>query len=318
MTLSTVETKMPERSERLIIFEGPDGAGKSTAARQLAQDIGARYVHLGPFPRVKESLAWFYIEAMMPALLGYQAVVMDRCRYSEVPYGIANRGGKDRIGVRSRILDRIALRCQTSLVWCVPTWERVRENFIARRGEEYLNSTDKLRTVYDWYSGFASELPTIYVDPFEPIEGSFSAWLNEELELTASIAHPTNKATSGNIDGRVVLVGEGFGDTADHDPLYQSPFGSVSASGCSMWLARQLEAAGIEEHDLFWINANELDETVVRHNQKIIALGIVASEKTYSLGYRDFLFVQHPQAWRRFRSKEHYELIPVLKGILNG
>ena len=39
-------------SRELTIFEGPDGAGKTTLAKAYAELTGARYVHFGPLPRV--------------------------------------------------------------------------------------------------------------------------------------------------------------------------------------------------------------------------------------------------------------------------
>lgn len=312
--LISLDTKY---SKRLIIFEGPDGAGKTTLARRLANDIGARYVHLGPFPRVKTGLARLYIEAMLPALLGYEDTVMDRCWYSEVPYGIAYRGGVDRIEIRSRILERMAMRCETSLVWCVPPWGRVHDNFIARKGDEYLQNTQQLKTVYDWYNDACPGLPAIYANPFEAAEGSdFVEWLKDEIDLTKTTPHPLNKSTSGMLDAKVVLVGDNFSDPAEGDPLYQSPFSSFAPSSSSMWLARQLEAAGIEEKHLFWVNSDNFDE--VPEGRHIVALGTVAGEKLFSLGCKNFNFVQHPQAWRRFRSHQAYELIPVLKGLLEN
>ena len=84
---------MPSTSAKLTIFEGPDGGGKTTAAEKYAKETGAQYVHFGPLPHVKDSLARVYVEAMMPAILGLQDVVFDRSWLSEIPYGTAFRGG---------------------------------------------------------------------------------------------------------------------------------------------------------------------------------------------------------------------------------
>ena len=62
---------------RLTIFEGPDGSGKSTAAQAYAEATKAKYVHFPALPQVDKSLGRIYVEAMLPALLGYQDVVFD-------------------------------------------------------------------------------------------------------------------------------------------------------------------------------------------------------------------------------------------------
>src|SRR5882757_4772670 len=101
----------------LTIFEGPDGSGKTTAAKAFAAEMGARYVHLPQFKRVTTGLPRMYLEAMLPALLGYQDVVMDRCWLSEVPYGRVFRDGADRVGEISRhMLERVALRAGALVV----------------------------------------------------------------------------------------------------------------------------------------------------------------------------------------------------------
>jgi hypothetical protein len=305
-------------SKRLIIFEGPDGAGKTTLARKLAEDIGAVYTHLGPFPRVKDGLARLYVEAMMPALLGHRDVVMDRCWISEVPYGIAFREGADRIGIRRRILERLAWRCSTTVVKCLPPWDVVRDGFVDRKGAEYLDNISQLQMVYDWYaSNEISSLPTIYCDPLTDDVDSFVFWLQDELVTERSIAHMTNRQTSGNARAKVVIVGEGFGDTAEGDPLYQSPFASLVESGCSLWLARQLAEAGIQEKDLYWVNADQLTSGIIDVPVSVVALGVVAAQRLTELHCRRFEFVQHPQHWKRFRHRESYDLIPILKTIIN-
>jgi len=123
--------------KRLTIFEGCDGSGKSTAAAKFAEEHGAKLVHFPALPRVTNNLARMYVEAMLPALLGYQDVVFDRCWLSEEPYGTAFREGQDRLGVVSvRMLERLAFRC--GLLWFVvipvgkPRWPATKPVSILR------------------------------------------------------------------------------------------------------------------------------------------------------------------------------------------
>src|ERR1700743_601382 len=120
---------MPHLSAPLIIFEGPDGSGKTSAAKALAKKMNARYVHHGPYSRMGSGLPRIYLESMLPAIYGHQPVVLDRSWLSEIPYGIAFRDGMDRVGIRRRILERVALRCQTIVVRSKVRWEDVKENY---------------------------------------------------------------------------------------------------------------------------------------------------------------------------------------------
>src|SRR4051812_18522188 len=119
-------------SKRLVILEGPDGAGKTTLAEQLGRR-GWLVVHLGPFLQVDDDLARLYVEAMMPAILGHADVVLDRCWLSEIPYGLVMRDGDDRLGWQRRLLERLALRCRATVIRCLPPREIAKSWWTARR-----------------------------------------------------------------------------------------------------------------------------------------------------------------------------------------
>jgi hypothetical protein len=306
-------------SKSLIIFEGPDGAGKSTLAKSLAREIGALYTHLGPFPRVGSGLARLYVEAMLPAVLGYSDVVLDRCWLSEIPYGRAFREGQDRIGDRHRLLERLAWRCRSMVVFCTPSWGVVRGNFEARREHELLERVNQLQYVYAHYATTMSQLtslPAVRLDPFRYPQGAGLNDLYDCLTHITSRPHPLGMATVGNFMGSILLVGESYGPVQDNEPLYQWPFGSLANSGCSLWLARQLEKAGVGEDSLLWVNADQLDSfTANRQNLHVVALGGAAAKKLRELGRSSFHQVVHPQAWKRFHSAKDYPLIPLLKEL---
>ena len=297
---------------RLIIFEGPDGAGKSSAAVKVAKDLGADYVHLGPFPQVSKGLGRLYVEAIMPAVLGHRHLVMDRCWLSEEPYGAVFRNGNNRIGtVTQRLLERLALRCQTSLVVALPPKEEVLKNFSRRKSQEYLELPEQLSQVYDWYAaGPISARPTQIYDytniRYDDINLDLSSW-----------AHPADFASAGNWSAQVLLVGEDFAKHTTEDPLYQWPFGSLSGGGCSRWLARQLQEGGISESQLCWINQDQLSERYLdwlSTFRYVVALGTVANNRLKQLKMsHDHHHYHHPQAWKRFKATEPYPLIDFLK-----
>lgn len=310
-------------SKKLTIFEGPDGSGKTTMAKSLAKETGALYTHLGPFPRVGTGLARLYVEAMLPAVLGYADVVLDRCWLSETPYGEAFREGRDRIGFdRVRLLERLALRCQTRLVLMTPSWLAVKRNFEARKGAEYLEHIDQLRQVYNHYEdmamspGFYTSLPVTTVDAFLFPPGTSTVAIGD---FGHSFPHPMSMASAGNWHGPVLMVGDSFGPIQDSEPLYQWPFGSLANSGCSLWLARQLSKAGVAENQLLWINADQLDPfTAIRPDLQVVALGKKAAKKLDELGRANYHLQVHPQAWKRFNAAKDYPLIPLLKELVRG
>lgn len=88
------------RKHRLTIFEGPDGAGKTTAAEAYAAQVRRRrgaevlVVHCGPLLEHDSiSLVCHYLDLIKPAFLDKQEIVMDRSWLSEPIYGPIKRDG---------------------------------------------------------------------------------------------------------------------------------------------------------------------------------------------------------------------------------
>lgn len=300
--------------KQLVIFDGPDGAGKTTAAKALAELLGARYVHFSAMPRVGDGLARMYVEAMLPALLGYQPVVFDRSWLSEVPYGVAYRGGRDRLGAASRrMLERLALRCGGVVLLADPGWVAVVANYTSRKALEMLENEQQLRQVYDLFHDSKTSLPVV---DFNYRRDTIERTARRIFQATTG-CHNLEVRSAGSwnaLHDGAVLVGEGFGERKDHDAFYQWPFASFSGTGCSQWLANQLEEAGIDERDLFWINADQ-DLSFLKHAKHLVALGGKAAEALTAVGLKDYATFDHPQHWKRFNSKHDYLLINYLKGL---
>lgn len=307
MTLNT--------SKRLTIFEGPDGAGKTTAALKFAADTGARYVHFGPLFHVSTGVARMYVEAMMPALLGYQDVVFDRSWLSEKPYGDAFRQGQDRMGPWGRaMLERLAMRCATIVVKCDPGWDTIINSYENRGDrEEMLTNGKQLWEVYDAYDKMKTSLLTLRYNFTDPDARLLSDNLAESNWRTKP--HNLDHPSAGNLEAKIVLVGESFAEWKNDDAWYQWPFASFNAGGCSQWLTRELIGAGVSENELLWLNADMLPEVVMEPNQyTYIALGKTAQAKLIKHGFGCHL-VPHPQHHKRFGKGEPYLLIELLKGL---
>jgi|SRR5579863_2635389 len=300
----------------VTIFEGCDGSGKTTAAQAFAKHTGARYVHSGPYPQVGGGLARFYAEAMLPAVLGYQDVVMDRSWLSEQPYGAVYRNGSDRVGaIHRRMLERLALSCGALVIRCDPGAEVCVANWLGRRGQEYLDHADEVEDVNRYYRmDLRTELTIVDYDYTQQV----GFYLPEILDNFRSPVHAVEVASAGHWSGRVALIGDSFGEQKDGDLSYRWPFASFSGHGCSRWLTEQLIIGEIPEWLLFWANADMLPWTSgpnLATYDHVIALGDVAHKKLVELGY-DHHAVAHPQYIKRFNHGQPYELVTLLKELL--
>lgn len=291
-------------SQTLTVFEGPDGSGKSTAARWFAERTGARYVHFPALPQVTDGLARMYVEAMVPALLGYQPVVFDRCWLSEIPYGTVFRGGRSRMtNADIMMLERLAMRCGGVVIKCLPPVDTCVATYRSRKCEEMLEKEEQLVDVWSMYHGTISDLPMVGYD-YTRMDKQFACTIAETQRMPR---HPTHIASAGNWNAKTVLVGEGFAERKNQDPWYQWPFGSFSNSGCSRWLADELNSHHINERDLLWVNSDQ-DLSICR-GKRVIAMG---REAKVSLDVLDIPSVEvpHPQYWKRFKaSGEMYPLL---------
>lgn len=306
---------------KVVILEGPDGGGKTTFAKKLlALPLGLsaerelQLVHCGPFDRVTDGLARLYVEAMLPALHGYADVVLDRSWLSEGVYGPVFREGSRLPPYQVRMLERIALRCETQVVLCLPPLERCLQTFRERRGEEMLERESELTEVHGRYWRLESALPVRLYD-FTATNASPT----HVLALTQpSAPHAVHVGSAGNLQAPVVLVGEQFAEHKNQDPLVQHPFVSFNRAGCSAWLTEQLQGI-VTEDQLLWVNADVGDQALAllisRYRRKaVVGLGVQAHAALRRLGVTFHSF-NHPQHAKRFAHHAAYELITLLRSL---
>jgi thymidylate kinase len=313
----------------ITVFEGPDGGGKSTAAKAFATATGARYVHCGPFPGVR-SIGRLYLEAMAPALLGHQPVVLDRCWVSEAVYGLVHRDGEDRLGVAGRrMLERVAMRCGANVFLYLPPLDTCIGNYRRRKGEEYLDSETKLAKVWHQYKDRAAgdgihrltDLWTTVVD-YTQLETAATA-INPSSVRVGSF-HEAAWSSAGNRDAKVLLVGEGFGPVKEADALAQYPFVSFSSTGCARWITQHLEDCKIPEQDLLWVNVLEPgagDVLAAHPHLPRVVLGDRAYQELCVVdvgGDATVLRAEHPQHAKHFGFRKTYTLIRTLKELIHG
>jgi thymidylate kinase len=298
--------------KRVVIVEGPDGSGKSSLAVELARSLSAMVVHHGPYKAlVGAELARVYVDSMLPALMGERNVVLDRSWLSEPIYGRVYRNDSDRIGPTTRrMLDRLALRCgavvvrcNTPLDVCIGTWEK-------RKAGEYLDTAAQLAEVHHGYKSMTTDLP---VKAYSYVDGL--TWSVDALFMSTSAPHELSVRSAGNLNAKVVLVGEGFGAIKPVDHDYQWPFASFSEAGCSRWLTNLLDNDGISEADLLWVNADQPLDWLKATDKTVFALGGVAS-RVLDAADIDHTRFDHPQYHKRFQHSLRYPVLDAIEEAL--
>jgi thymidylate kinase len=215
---------MGRNCKQLTIFEGCDGAGKSTAAKELAQATDAMYVHMGPMPYASgASIFRATLDAMMPALLGHRNVVLDRAWPSEFIYGDVYRNGKHRLSEDDqRALDRIAMRCSAVVVRCDPGLRAVQQSFESGR-EEMLDNVEQLNRVYWRYRQLTdyTDLPIVDFDYTKQDVTSLSFRMSIYDKRNCVPLHELEAPTTGNLAAThlVVVDDEAYKQT-DSDHLH--------------------------------------------------------------------------------------------------
>ena len=105
---------------------------------------------------------------------------------------------------------------------------------------------------------------------------------------------------------RVLLVGDRPGPGAPKEVgFHHTPFCSTKYS--SGWINAQLEARGIAETELLWINSTHHDGTPFdvelafkAKPRLVIGLGGNANKWLYGAKFEAYHVVPHPQYWKRF------------------
>lgn len=288
---------------KITIFEGPDGGGKTTAAKKYAEDTGARYVHFSQLKYVAGNLGRFYVEAMMPALLGYQDVVFDRCWISEIPYSAVFREGVERLnGASYRMLSRLAMRCGGVVILCRPEWYYVRDSYLRRKQFEMLDNLGQLRDVYDFYGNL--DFTSLPIIGYDYTTSNNTAIAESYIDSWRMPLHPKSMVSVGNLEAPLVIVGDSFSEQKDNDPLHKYPFVSFSDTGCSQWFTNQLR---VHENQLLWVSSNqELAESVefLKHVQrKFITFDESTKTKLCGLGVES-VSAKHPRIMKRFNGED--------------
>ncbi len=308
----------------LTLLEGPDGAGKTTLAEWLVEQYDECGIdHHGPYAGEK-STAHRYFPSVAQAWT--TNIIMDRGWQAEPIYSrnadAERRKLGDRIGVAfRRMLDRCALTAGGVFVVCIPPRDVAWNNWLRRKGREYIQQEAAFHRIWEGYWGFLNgglrtDLPVIH---FDYTKHGYH-WLHEQSDVWRA---PANEGPGIGCWTRksILMVGEAPGTQAGGTQL---PFVHWGRQGASYWLGEQLERSGVGEDQLYWVNAQdhmgeELKPDFIErmHPKGVIALGKVADQWCDKHGVKHEV-VDHPQYWKRFHSKRDYPLINLLKEMAHG
>lgn len=248
----------------LVIFEGVDGAGKTTVARRYAKATGSHYVAFKEYPQLGAGYNRMYLEAMLPAIMGHTDIVFDRSWLSEWPYADVYRNGQRRLTVNAqRVLERAALACGACVVICDPGLEAIEASYRQRKDSEMLKSIDQVRQVYSAYSGLTTALPVTYYDYTAYPEAEGDIHLRSSIMKASSPAMPFIWAATGSMQAVFIVASDYQHPIAEcnlHTPLLFSDFNEAGQLGR---VAALLEESHVGEHKTMWVYTPNYNATAI-------------------------------------------------------
>ena len=239
----------------LVIFEGVDGAGKTTVARRYAEATDSHYVAFKEYPQLGAGYNRMYLEAMLPAIMGLTDIVFDRSWLSEWPYADVYRNGQRRLTINAqRVLERAALACGACVVLCDPGPEAIEESYKRRQDSEMLKSIDQVRRVYNAYSGLSTALPVVYYDYTAYPEAEGDIHLRSSIMKASSPAMPFMDTATGSMRAVLIVAAAYQHPVAEcnlHTPL---PFSDFNEAGQLGRVAALLGESHAGEHKTMWVD----------------------------------------------------------------
>lgn len=300
---------------KVVILEGPDGAGKTTLATHLEQEHGFRYIHTGK-PSGEGSLLVEYCLVLDQARRSGEKVVIDRLHVGESVYGPIMRGDDQITSEGQEIIQRFINAMGAVEVFCLPPYNVCEKNWAERhfQGREYVTEVQKFKSIYAAYERF-SRLPrhskAMVYDYTSRSMGDTGETIVKELEGRQALPFEC----IGSLTGSFLIVGE----VANQAKL-DAPW--VDLGNSSHYLNTVLWDAGFQENELVFINAKKLDgspndpvQVAAELGLTVIALGGVASKAMRKYPHYS---LAHPAYWKRFHSSKRNEYVEQFRKIRNG
>lgn len=277
-----------------IIIEGPDGAGKTTLARQLCHDLRMAYHHEGP-PPVSTSVLHHYAALLANTK---RPTVFDRFHLGELVYGPLLRGVSGLNPTDIRLMNRLVRGNGIAVIICLPEWGTCLER--TRQRDEFIKDETKLKE--------AHRLWCTMVDAFDHVNTQV---LNdgEGCDPAVRVYDALPDGVIGSPSARLLLIGEQPNSRTLDLPF----FGTARSSG---FLNERLQDAGISEGDIAVTNALTLEGQArdlgwiisqMPQLKVVVPLGRVALGQLEQQDVPDFVDISpvpHPQYWKRFHASD--------------
>lgn len=156
------------RRPRLVIVEGPDGAGKTTLVEKIERKAKAAGRHVSTYASgvpTRPPLKEYVNTAMTMWYEGSPLVIIDRYHIGEQVYGPVMRKG-DMLGAIGReVLEMFLMELFVpTLVLALPPYEMCHDVWSQRIDDEYVKDTERYRKVYDLFCHVKTTLPTVKYD----------------------------------------------------------------------------------------------------------------------------------------------------------
>lgn len=289
-------------TNKVVILEGPDGAGKTTLAKVFEERFGYRYHHEGP-PPAEKNLLNYYGALLYDACHADQPVVFDRLHVGEAVYGPLLRSN-NRFGLDSiKLINRIRSAYAVYTIFCMPPYDVAHTNWKYRKGELFHNDT-LFNKVFEAYDKLIQNPLLAYAGVWDYTKGPpalSTAEMADRILRGYTISDPLPRGIIGSPQATFLFVG----DVANQEVL-DLPFFATTNS--SKFLNDSLEEAGYTEYEIALANAYTLSGNhyefrgVVDRFKQVIALGNRAQDALTAQGIKSQP-AAHPAYWRRFHSR---------------
>ena len=322
------------KARGVIVLEGADCSGKTTLARHLMDQHGARYLHGRVFPNM-----WKFHVAMVRRVLrlaNEHLVVVDRLLLSELIYGQVYRGAPA-YDLGARCLDRVLQRVGAVTILCAPRDQEAqlkKHAERAERGEEAYQNVAEVIALYadlargnltrhgDGYLGqlirygdYALRKDVLTYDwATEGVKRITARALQIAYELRADQLPAALRSDQQNFTGNLttattLLVGDRVAPLAHklsvRGPRW--PFCWHDGLSAATWLNRALHLISHDEMTTVTTNAYDADDHLpeilaAERSLRVVALGQNARRRLTQLGHAPDVTLNHPQWERRFRT----------------